>query len=90
MKKGLWYIFKCQNCGKVFQEKEKAQNMNLSDMETGIMKNVDLREYAQHIGVKTHIVSTHKCKAGIYGCAKLIGCQIWGNDSAPAEEVKKV
>ena len=21
MKKGLWLIFKCQNCGKVFQEK---------------------------------------------------------------------
>ena len=74
MKKGLWYIFKCQNCGKVFQEKEKAQNMNR------------LIDYAEHIGVKTHIVSTHKCKPGVYGCAKLIGCQIWGAETAQVGE----
>lgn len=86
MKKGLWYIFKCQNCGKVFQEKEKAQNMPRFDMDTGVEHGVGLVEYAAHIGVKTHIVSTHKCKPGVYGCAKLIGCQIWDNEAAQTGE----
>ena len=75
MKKGLWYIFKCQNCGKVFQQKEKAQNLNIFD------EPKDLKDCAEHIGVKRHIVSTHKCKPGVYGCATLIGCQIWGKEA---------
>lgn len=76
MKKGLWYIFKCQNCGKVFQEKEQTQNLNSFDADNG--NRARLEAYAKHIGANTHIVSTHKCKDGVYGCAKLIGCQIWG------------
>ena len=43
MKKGLWLIFKCQNC-----------------------------------------ISTHNCKPGMYGCAKLIGCQIWSDQKKAA------
>ena len=69
-KTGLWYIFKCQNCGKVFQK--KAQNFYIYG------EKKKKKEYAEHIGVKTHIVETHKCKPNVYGCAKLIGCQIWG------------
>lgn len=41
MKKGLWYVFKCQNCGKVFQQKEKAQNLNIFD------EPKDLKDYAE-------------------------------------------
>ena len=73
-KKGLWYIFRCKNCRKVFQEKNKAQNLNILDRQAK-----DMKDYAEHIGVKSHIVSTHKCKPGVYGCAELIGCQIWGD-----------
>ena len=51
MKKGLWYIFKCQNCGKVFQEKERAQNMNRFDEEAGKRHGVASLEYAEHIGI---------------------------------------
>ncbi len=80
MKKGLWYIFKCQNCGKVFQEKEKAQNLNCIDMDSGLKKPTEMQKYAERIGIKTHIVSTHKCKPNVWGCAKLIGCQIWGDE----------
>ena len=86
MKKGLWYIFKCQNCGKGFQEKGRAQNLNRFDMDTGLKRRVEMEEYAEHIGTKTHIVSTHKCKNGIYGCAKLIGCQIWGEAREAQEQ----
>ena len=78
MKKGCWYICKCQNCGKVFQEKTQAQNLNHIDIKTGIKNSVGMREYAEHIAVKSHIVATHKCRQNVYGCAKLIGCQIWG------------
>ena len=73
MKKGLWLIFKCQNCGKVFQEKPPKG-----------MAGANYREIAKHIGAKTHIVSTHECKAGVFGCAKLIGCQIWEKQIGPA------
>ncbi|NLH00666.1 MAG: hypothetical protein GX488_01980 [Clostridiales bacterium] len=82
MKKGLWYIFKCQNCGKVFQEKGKAQNLNRFEYDTGLKHSVEMLEYAEHIGIKTHIVSTNKCKPNVYGCAKLIGCQIWGKEQS--------
>lgn len=81
VKKGLWYIFKYQNCGKVFQEKEKADNLNIFD------NPVKFNEYAEHIGARRHIVATHKCKPNIYGCGKLIGCQIWeGNSSRKKED----
>ena len=79
-KSGLWYIFKCQNCGKVFQEKY-PDNLNIFDEELK-----DLREYAEHIGAKRHIVSTHKCRPNVYGCAKLTGCQIWEPETKNKEE----
>lgn len=75
MKKGLWYIFKCQNCGKKFQEKCVK-----SHIESDYAGRKTENEYAAHIGCKTHIVSTHKCKEGVYGCAKLVGCQMWRNE----------
>lgn len=54
-------IFKCQNCGKKFEEKPPKD-----------------KEYeADHVGKYTHIVSTHKCSDGIYGCARLVGMHVW-------------
>lgn len=75
MKKGLWLIFKCQNCGKVFQEKI-TEDVRFSSL-TGVWQND--KEIMENIGRKTHIVSTHKCKPDIYGYARLIGCKNWGN-----------
>lgn len=55
-----WYIFKCQNCGKKFKEKIPKPD-----------QSIDL----DHIGKYTHIISTHHCKNGEYGCAILIGAE---------------
>lgn len=67
MKKGLWLIFKCQNCGKKYQEKY-----------TGDEPWVKKDDIPEHIGKYTHIVSTHKCSDTVRGCATLIGIQDWG------------
>lgn len=61
MKKGKWMIFKCQNCGKKFEEKPPK----------------DKEYKAEHVGKYTHIISTHKCGDRVYGCAKLIGMHDW-------------
>jgi RNA polymerase-binding transcription factor DksA len=57
-----WWIFKCQNCGKRVKEKFSKEDERTVDIE--------------HIGIKTHIVSTHRCKDGKYGCCTLIGAEI--------------
>lgn len=54
-------IFECQNCRKKFEEKPPKDKEYKSD----------------HVGKYTHIISTHKCSDGIYGCAKLIGIHDW-------------
>lgn len=56
-----WWIFKCQNCGKKFKEKFSTEEEKTVDIE--------------HIGTKTHLVSTHNCGNGMYGCGKLIGAR---------------
>lgn len=61
MKKGLYLIFRCRYCGKVYEEKCGDRTLCLKTS----------------IGVKSHsLVSTHKCaEKGVYGCADLIGCR---------------
>ena len=56
-----WWIFKCQLCNKKFKEKFSKQDERTVDVE--------------HIGAKTHIVSTHHCIDGKYGCGILIGAE---------------
>ena len=57
-----WFIFKCQNCGKKFKEKFSKEHE----------KSIEI----DHLGRYGHIVSTHSCKDGTYGCGMLIGAEI--------------
>jgi transposase-like protein len=60
-----WFIFKCQNCGKKFKEKFTKQQE----------KEIDITRIARRTFMGQEIVSNHKCKENIYGCAKLIGAE---------------
>lgn len=71
MNKTVVHIFSCENCGGIFTEVVEPDD--LRDWKGDKMKP---QEYAEHIGRKTSIVSTHKCGEGVYGCAKLIGCEL--------------
>ena len=62
MKKGLWMIFKCQNCGKVFQEKPPKWDY----------QKERIGRYT-HI-ISTHRCGPGK---SVYGCAVLIGIKDW-------------
>lgn len=70
-----WGIFKCQNCGKKFKEKFVPEGNWQKRQE------ID----PEHIGRYTHIVSTHRCKDGTYGCGKLVGCEVRQRKMAPAD-----
>ena len=60
MKSGLYLIFKCRNCGHIFEEKDSK----------GVCSDKN------HIGRKIHsIASTHRCNKESRGCAELIGCK---------------
>jgi hypothetical protein len=36
-----------------------------------------------HVGKYTHIVSTHQCEKGLFGCAKLVGVKVVERDAEP-------
>ncbi|MPM21481.1 hypothetical protein SDC9_67925 [bioreactor metagenome] len=68
----MWGIFKCQLCGKKFKEKFTPEQE----------RNIQI----DHIGKYTHIISTHVCKDGKYGCGVLIGAENRTRSSKKGEE----
>lgn len=60
MKKGIYLIFKCRNCGAVYEEKDGIGDCR--------KEYIGVKAHS--------VVSTHKCAApAVYGCGELIGCK---------------
>jgi hypothetical protein len=64
---GAQLIYKCQHCGDLFSE----------DLTEEEKKTIEFGR----IAVKTHIVATHHCKDGSYGCGRLVGGKPGGPDT---------